>query len=116
MPSGAGAPAARSWRVGLRGGRIAQVDLVARVDRGGRRGRVGPAGDWGVAGAAEAWLSVLAGQLNFGTAMRQGHLRYTGPDGSRDTRAPSPLRWDPRTAILTAAFAPAGRHVQMEDA
>jgi hypothetical protein len=92
VPVPGGDVASRSWRVDPEAGRIA------------RAGAVGSPGEWGVIGSVEAWRCVLAGQLNFGTAMRHGQLRYT--DAPADEVQPlPPLRGDSRTRVLTAALA-----------
>jgi hypothetical protein len=92
--SGGGAEA-RSWRIDLGTGRVVSAGLTA-----------GP-GEWGVTGTAQTWRSVLAGELNFGTAMRQGHLRYTGVDkAGPQAGAPGNTA---RTRLLSAALAPPRR-------
>ncbi len=101
VPSpGVGAPLTRWWHVDPKAASITRADMsnsTAPADAGG---------EWGVTGHAQAWRSVLVGELNVGTAIRHGRLRYTG---AQDEQAgvPIPLRADARASVLTRLLTPA---------
>jgi hypothetical protein len=101
-PSGTGTILARGWRIDP------AAVTIARVDGDGVGGvpAAEATGEWGVIGDAQSLWSVLAGQLNLGTAFRQGLLRFTGGHDD-DTGTPSPLRADPRSGFLTRLLMPA---------
>lgn len=88
-------PLGRWWRVDAPSG---------SVSRGGEHAPAFGSGQWGVIGDACTWRSVLAGELNLATALRQSWLRYTGTPVQAQN-VPSALRSDPRSGILTRLLA-----------
>jgi Sulfotransferase family len=92
----AGLPLARWWRVD---------PGTASLARGGAHAPDIEPGQWTVTGEAHAWRSVLTGELNIATAIRHGHLRYSGLSGS-PPGTPNALRRDPYGVILRRLLAP----------
>jgi len=91
----AGLPLARWWR----------VDPVTASLTSSGRAPVTEPGEWVVTGDAQTWRSILNGDLNIGTAIRHGHLRYSGI--SENYRGiPMAVRHNPYAVILRRLLAP----------
>jgi hypothetical protein len=89
-------PLARWWRVD---------PATASLTRGGAHAPDIAPGEWAVAGQAQTWRSVLAGDMNLGTALRHGYITYSvEPSGLTDVlNAP---RGDPHAGLLARLLAP----------
>jgi hypothetical protein len=87
---------ARWWRVD---------PATALLTRGGSQAPDNWPDQWTATGEASTWRSVLTGDMNIGTAIRQGHIRYSGTPSDRANTA-RPLRADTHAGTLTRLFAP----------
>jgi Sulfotransferase family len=67
---------ARSWRIDLETGNVAEPDLGEGT---------AIEADWLVTGDVETWLAVLAGRANMSACMRSGTLRYIALDDEGQT-------------------------------
>lgn len=87
---------ARWWRVD---------PVTSSLTRGGAHAPKIEPQEWTVTGDASTWRSVLSGDLNIGTAIRHGHLRYSEAP-SDDSVIPFRLRGDPHAGTLARLLAP----------
>lgn len=90
-PGGRGSSVTRTWRIDPGCRTVERADARARATA-----------DWEITGDMATWRSVLDGQANVATALRHGHLRFTG-----DPASDAEPQFDERIPLLVTVLLPA---------
>lgn len=86
----------RSWRIDLRDRTVGRIPSTASATRA----------EWGAVATTDIWKSIIGGELNVGTALKNGALRYRDMREHDDGTNPLHLWADTRMRILARTLSP----------